>query len=258
MVRLVFSVVTVLALTWAAASPLVAPAHAEDAVWSGRTAVITGANRGLGLELARQLHHAGATVIGTARKPEQAHDLEALGVRVVQLDVTDAASVAALAASLSDVAIDVLLNNAGIFPQRARFEATDPEVALDVFAVNAVGPLRVTQALLPALRRGTGKLIMNMSSGMGSIADNTRGTSADYRASKAALNMISRTLAAELKDEGFIVVAMSPGWVRTDMGGENARLSPEESVTGILRTLARLQPSDSGEYFNYDGNRLPW
>lgn len=233
-------------------------AHADESSWSGKTVLVTGANRGLGLELAKQLHDAGAEVIGTARKPEKADDLKGLGVRVVQLDVADAASVAAMAAELDGVKIDAVLNNAGIFPQREAFEDTDPDTALKVYAVNTVGPLRVTQALMPNLRAGGGKLVMNMSSGLGSIANNSRGGMVDYRASKSALNMVSRTLGAELSDEGFIVVAMSPGWVRTDMGGPNANLSPEESVAGILKTLAGLAPGDTGGYFNYDGTRLDW
>jgi NAD(P)-dependent dehydrogenase (short-subunit alcohol dehydrogenase family) len=163
-----------------------------------------------------------------------------------------------MAAELDGVAVDAVLNNAGIFPQRESFEDTDPETALQVYAVNSVGPLRVVQALMPHLRAGEGKLIMNMSSGLGSIENNGRGSMGDYRMSKAALNMLSRTMAAELSDEGFIVVAMSPGWVRTDMGGANANLSTAESVEGILRTLAGLTPEDSGGYYNHDGSALPW
>jgi len=231
---------------------------AEDTPWSGKTVVVTGANRGLGLELARQLNDAGAIVIGTARKPDKADDLRELGVRIVQLEVADAVSVAAMAETLGDLKIDVLLNNAGIFPQREGFEDTDPDEALRVYTVNTIGPLRVTQALMPMMRRADGKLIMNMSSGLGSITNNSRGSMVDYRASKAALNMISRTMAAELKEEGFVVVAMSPGWVKTDMGGPNANLTPEESVSGILRTLAGLKGDDTGGYFNHDGSELPW
>jgi NAD(P)-dependent dehydrogenase (short-subunit alcohol dehydrogenase family) len=234
------------------------PASGQDGAWDGRTVLVTGANRGLGLEFARQLHGAGATVIGTARKPAEADELNALGVRVVQLDVADPASVAAMAAELEGVALDAVLNNAGIFPQRESFEDTDPDTALRVYAVNAVGPLRVSQALLPHLRAGEGKLVMNMSSGLGSIENADRGGMGDYRMSKAALNMLSRTMAADLRNEGFIVVAMSPGWVRTDMGGPNANLSPAESVEGMLRTLAGLSVEDSGGYFNHDGSRIPW
>ena len=234
------------------------PAAAADTFWEGRTVLVTGANRGLGLELARQLHEAGATVIGTARKPDKAEDLKELGVRIVQLDVADAASVAAMAAQLEGVPVDAVLNNAGIFPQRESIEDTDPETALRVLTVNTVGPLRVVQALLPNLRAGEWKLIMNMSSGLGSIGNNTGGGMADYRASKAALNMLSRTMAAELGEDGFKVVAMSPGWVRTDMGGPQANLSPEESVEGILKVLAGLTGEDNGKYFNYDGRELDW
>jgi len=235
-----------------------APAIADQSPWQGQTVLITGANRGLGLEFARQLHAAGAEVIGTARRPEAADALRALGVRVEQLDVADAASVAALAESLAGEAIDVILNNAGIFPARGSFETEDPAEVLHVLDVNTVGPLRVTQALLPNLRRGHRKLVMNMSSGLGSIANNQRGSSAAYRSSKAALNMLTRTLAADLASENFICVAMSPGWVRTDMGGERANLSPAESIAGMLAVLAPLTTADSGRYLNYDGSELPW
>ena len=234
------------------------PACGADSPWFGQTVLVTGANRGLGLEFARQLHDAGAVVIGTARQPEAADELRSLGVRVEQLDVADPASVAALAERLEGVGLDVLLNNAGIFPSRARFTDEDPAAALRVYDVNTLGPLRVTQVLLPNLRRGGHKLVMNMSSGLGSIANNDRGTSAAYRASKAALNMLTRTMAQDLASEGFIFVAMSPGWVRTDMGGEQATLAPEESVRGILATLAPLTAADSGRYLSHDGSELPW
>jgi NAD(P)-dependent dehydrogenase (short-subunit alcohol dehydrogenase family) len=224
--------------------------------WSGLTVVVTGANRGIGLEFARQLSEAGANVIGTARTPDEATELKALGVRVEQLDVTDPASVAALAQSLGDTPIDALLNNAGIFPSRGGVESADPDMYARVYDVNVIGPLRVTQALLPNLRSGNRKLIMNMSSGLGSIANNGRGSSAGYRESKAALNMMTRTMAAEF--EGFTCIAMSPGWVRTDMGGPNANLSPEESVRGMLAVLAAATPEVSGHYFEYDGSELAW
>ena len=234
---------------------LTAPAAAETD-WSGLTVVITGANRGIGLEFARQLQEAGATVIGTARKPAAADELNALGVRVEQLDVTDPSSVTALAASIGDAPVDVLLNNAGIFPSRVGIEDADPEDYARVYDVNVIGPLRVTQALLPNLRAGNRKLIMNMSSGLGSIANNGRGSSAGYRESKSALNMMTRSMAAEL--DGFICIAMSPGWVRTDMGGPNATLSPEQSVSGMLAVLAAATSEESGRYFDHKGDELPW
>jgi NAD(P)-dependent dehydrogenase (short-subunit alcohol dehydrogenase family) len=234
------------------------PAAAAEAPWSGRTVLVTGANRGLGLEFARQLTAAGATVIGTARNPAEATELAALGARVEQLDVTDPASVAALAERLAGTPLDALLNNAGWFGDRGGFDDFDPEVARREYDVNCLGPLRVTQALLPALRAGGLKLVMNMSSGLGSIGNNSRGSSVGYRASKAALNMVTATLAAELADEGFVCVSLSPGWVRTDMGGPNANLAPEESVRGMLAVLAGLDREDNGRFLNHDGAELPW
>ena len=237
---------------------LVGAAAAETSPWAGRTVVVTGANRGLGLEFAKQLKEAGADVIGTARKPDEADELKALGVRVEQLDVADDASVAAFAARLDGAAVDVLLNNAGIFPTREGFEGSTVDESRRIYEVNTLGPMRVTQALLPNLRAGDRKLVMNMSSGLGSIANAGRGAMLGYRMSKAALNMQTRVQAGDLAAEGFIFVAMSPGWVRTDMGGPNANLEPAESIRGMLATMAPLTAADSGKYFAYSGEELPW
>lgn len=236
----------------------VVPVPAADSPWAGRTVLVTGANRGLGLEFARQLTAAGATVIGTARHPAEAKELAALGAHIEPLDVTDPAGVAELARRLDGVKLDALLNNAGYFGHRGTVATLDPEVARQEYEINTLGPLRVTQALLPNLRLGTTKLVMNMSSGLGSVANAGRGGSAGYRASKAALNMLTVVLAAELKDEGFVCVAMSPGWVRTDMGGSGASLAPAESVAGILAVLGGLGPQDTGRFLDHDGAELPW
>ncbi len=178
-------------------------------------------------------------------------------MRVEPLDVADAASVAALAERLGDLPLDALLNNAGRFGQRGGIAALDPDDVLRDFEVNCLGAMRVTRALLPNLRRGDGKLVMNMSSGMGSIAE-TGGGSVGYRVSKAGLNMFTASLAAELRGEGFVCVAMSPGWVSTDMGGKAAPLTPAESVRGILTVLAGLGTADSGRFLDHDGRGLPW
>lgn len=252
------SLLTLVPLTFALSAFAAIPVGAEESPWSGRTVLVTGANRGLGLEFARQLQAAGADVIGTARKPEEADALKALGVRVEQLDVADDASVAALAARLEGVPLDVLLNNAGIFPTYDGFEEHSVDDARWIFEVNTLGPMRVTQALLPNLRAGQRKLVMNMSSGLGSIANAGGGRMLGYRMSKAALNMQTRVQAGDLRDEGFVCVAMSPGWVRTDMGGPDATLSPAESIRGMLATLAPLTTEDAGKYFNHDGRELPW
>jgi NAD(P)-dependent dehydrogenase (short-subunit alcohol dehydrogenase family) len=223
-----------------------------------RTVLITGANRGLGLEFARQYSAAGWNVIGTARRPEAAADLTALGVRVVQLDVTDQQSVDGLALGLDRQPIDLLINNAGIFPMSETVPEIDFADIVRTLEVNTVGPMRVTQALLPHLRRGQAKIIVNITSNLGSIADNTSGRFYGYRESKAALNMFTRSLAAELRDEGFTCIVMNPGWVQTDMGGPNAPLEAPASIAGIRAVIDRLTPTDSGTFWTHEGKKLPW
>ncbi len=223
-----------------------------------KTVLITGANRGLGLEFARQYAEAGWMVIATARRPESATELNAVGVRVMQLDVADAKSVAALAHDLDGDSIDLLINNAGIFPRVGTLTETDFDDVLRTYEVNTIGPMRVTRALLPNLREGRGKTIVSITSGLGSIEKNTSGRYYGYRESKAALNMFARSLATELRDEGLICVVVAPGWVRTDMGGPNANLSPEESITGMRAVIAKLTIADTGTYWDYDGEPMPW
>ena len=235
-----------------------AMAQADTPAAKAPTVLITGANRGLGLEFARQLSAAGATVIGTARSPEKAEELRALGVRVEALDVADPESVAALAKRLGETPIDILINNAGIGGRAPTLDALDPELAARVYDVNCLGPMRVTKALLPALRRGDRKTVVNISSQLGSIERNGGGGYYGYRESKAALNMFTRSIAGELASDGFICIAMSPGWVRTDMGGPQAPLSPEQSIRGMLTVIDGLTPAKSGQFWNHDGEELPW
>ena len=223
-----------------------------------RTVLITGANRGLGLEFARQYAADGWNVIGTARKPDQADALKALGVRILPLDVADRDSVTALAASLGDVPVDLLINNAGIFPLQSRILDVDMDDYLRTLAVNTAGPVRVTSALLPNLRRGEAKKIVNITSRLGSIEYNDQGGFYGYRESKAALNMFTRSLAHELGREGFICLTMHPGWVATDMGGASAPLTPEQSVSGMRAVIADLKPADNGAYRSYEGKSEPW
>jgi len=231
-------------------------AHHEK---EAKTVLITGANRGLGLEFARQYAEAGWKVIGTARKPAEATDLAELGVRVMQLDVSDAESVAKLAAVLEDQPIDLLINNAGMANRDGMdFETLGFDGIERVLAVNTIGPMRVTRALLPNLRAGDGKQIVHISSGLGSIEENTDGGFYGYRESKAALNMFNRSLAWNYKDEGFTCVVVSPGWVRTDMGGPEANLSPEESITGMRKVIAGLTADDTGTFQAWDGNNRKW
>ncbi len=226
-----------------------------------RTVLVTGANRGIGLELARQYHAAGWNVIGTARDPEAAKELRAIGPDVViaRLDVASDESVVAFAKSLGDRPVDLLVNNAGVFASRGtKLSDLDVDEFERSMQVNAIGPIRVTKALLPNLRAGKGRKIVSITSELGSIANNDGGGFYGYRESKAALNMFMRTLAAELRSEGFICIPLHPGWVQTDMGGPNAHLTPEESVRGMRKVIDNLKPADSGKFFDHDGSNLPW
>ena len=223
-----------------------------------KTVLVTGANRGLGLEFARQYHAAGWRVIATARNPAAATDLRALGVRVLQLDVADPASIAGLADELEGQPIDLLINNAGIFPRVNTLADTDFDGVAQTLEVNLIGPMRVTLALLPNLRRAETRQIVSITSGLGSITNNDSGRYYGYRESKAGLNMFTRSLAVELAGEGFACIVMSPGWVRTDMGGPNAQLAPQESIAGMRAVIDKLTPAETGTFWNYDGQQLPW
>ena len=228
-----------------------APVNAE-------TVLITGANRGLGLEFAKQYSAEGWTVIGTARRPEAADALNALDVRVLQLDVTDPDSVANLAAELNGEAIDLLINNAGILPRANSVSDLDIDSFELVLAVNTTGPVRVTQALLPHVKRSDGKKIIHITSQLGSIGNNANGGFYGYRESKAALNMFNRSLAAELRSQNITCVVIHPGWVQTDMGGPNATLTPPVSVAGMRKVIAAVGTADSGSFLDYAGEQLPW
>jgi NAD(P)-dependent dehydrogenase (short-subunit alcohol dehydrogenase family) len=228
--------------------------------------LVTGANRGIGLELVRQLRDRGDTVEACARLPEKARELQALAgerVRIHRLDVTDAASVRALANELGDAAIDILFNVAGVYggPRQSLGQMAEALELADVdetFEVNAVGPLRMATALLPHIRRGKAKKMVHITSGMGSITDNTSGGYYAYRMSKAALNMMSRSLAVDLKNEKIISFVINPGWVQTDMGGPSAPTPVADSVRAILHETDKATLADSGEFLNWKGNRYAW
>lgn len=225
--------------------------------------VVTGANRGIGLEFARQLAQQGNHVTATARDVGGAvalHELAAAHsgrVRVAPLDHSDPASVSALAGSIEGP-VDVLINNAGAFMGEGALGSIDYAVIEQNMLANAIGPLRLTEALLPALRHGTTRLVATVSSRMGSVGDNTSGGYWAYRMSKAAVNMAMKSLAVGLAPEGFRVVALNPGWVQTDMGGPNAQISAGESVAGMLGVIGALSTADSGSFFDWRGNRVPW
>jgi NAD(P)-dependent dehydrogenase (short-subunit alcohol dehydrogenase family) len=221
--------------------------------------LISGANRGIGLELARQYAAEGWTVHATARNPEDAVAVRAFGdnVRTHRLDVVDAASIAALADSLAGVPIDVLIANAGLPGDTTPLEEIERAELLRVMEVNSFAPLALATALLPNLEAGQMKIAAAMSSLMSSIGSNDWGTQSVYRASKTALNVIWASLATEWRDRGIACVLLRPGIVKTRMTGFTG-LEPEESVSGMRRVLAGITFADSGRLIGYDGKDVPW
>jgi len=225
--------------------------------------VITGANRGIGLELVRQYLARGDSVHAGVRTPERSGELAALvepsggRLRIHACDVALETSVRAFAASVTEP-VELLINNAGVRSRPDELAGLDLEDAARTFQVNALGMLRVTSALLPLLRRSRGAKIANISSGLSSIQDNTSGGAYGYRMSKAALNMASRSLAQDLREEGIITVAISPGWVQTDMGGADAPTPVTESAAGLIGVIDRLTLQDSGGFFSFRGERIAW
>lgn len=237
---------------------LVSLPHQVFAAQEAGTVLITGANRGLGLEFARQFTARGYHVIGTARKPEKAEALRKLGAQVEQLDVSDDASARALGKKLAGQPIDILINNAGVIGSVARsFTDLDFNKMVQTYQINALGPMRVTQALYENLKQGKGHKVVSITSMMGSISMNFGGAY-DYRASKVALNMLSNTLAKELEKDGFICVVLHPGWVQTDMGGNSAPVTPRESIGGMIAVIDGLNGDANGKFYDYTGKEMPW
>lgn len=225
--------------------------------------LITGANRGIGLGLTKLCVERGDQVMATARHPEQAAELHALQkkhgkqLQLLALDIGDIKSVHTLTSNLGDTTLDLLINNAGVYGEGDHVAELDWAAMSHTLDTNALGPLRVCQAMAPRLKR-PGARVVNITSQMGSIADNRGGGSYGYRMSKAALNMASKTLALEWESAGQVVVTMHPGWVRTDMGGSRAPLTVEKATEAMLRTIDELTSEQSGHFLNYDGRNLPW
>jgi NAD(P)-dependent dehydrogenase (short-subunit alcohol dehydrogenase family) len=227
--------------------------------------LITGASRGLGFEFAKQYAVEGWRVIACCRKPEDAIALKKLApsardmVSVVAMDVADNDTVRNAALTLKDVVVDILINSAGIagVPQQSTGQIDYASWAR-VLDVNTMGPLRVLEAFTDNLARSERRLVVTITSGMGSLADNTSGGSIAYRSSKAAVNMVMRSAAIDLAPRGITCVLINPGWVKTDMGGPDATLSPQQSVSAMRRLIETLGPNDSGKFYNYDGREYPW
>jgi NAD(P)-dependent dehydrogenase (short-subunit alcohol dehydrogenase family) len=220
------------------------------------TILITGANRGLGLEFVRQYAADGWRVLATVRDPLSGRAASDAGGEVFVADVSDPNSIGRLKASVGDAPLDVLLNNAGVYGKEQAFGAVDPEGFLSVIRTNTLGPLKMAEAFAGQLSGR--KIVASVSSLMGSIAENSSGGYYAYRASKAALNMVMKNLALDLKGQGVTAVALSPGWVRTDMGGPDAPLDPPTAVAGLRAVLDKVSLNDSGKFFHFDGRELPW
>ncbi len=228
---------------------------------TGQTAFIAGASRGLGLGLARELIGRGWTVIATARRPEQASGLAELArahpdrVRVETLDIDDRAQVAAAADRLDGTALDLLFVNAGVYERQELREITQQAFAASM-TTNALSPVQLAMALQDRVRDGG--TVAFMSSRMGSIAEMGVGNGAVYRASKAALNALTRCFVAGLNGRKLSVLSFHPGWVRTDMGGPNAAVSVEDSTRGIVDVIARERGASAHKFLDYQGNAIPW
>ena len=229
------------------------------------TILVTGANRGLGLEFTRQYLSEGYAVIAATRNPGAAHRLRQLerdskgNLSLVEADVADSASVRRAASNIQTPAIDILINCAGVLGGDGQtIGSIDYHEWMRVLYVNVLGPMRMCEAFLDRVARSDRRLIVTITSGMGSLADNTSGGYIAYRTSKAAVNMAMRTAAIDVKSRGISCVVLNPGWVKTDMGGPNAKLAPEQSVTAMRRVIAELGPNESGRFYNYDGREYPW
>lgn len=225
--------------------------------------LITGANRGIGLELTRQVLAEGHQVLATCRNPENADELKALAgdgdLQVAQCDIGQPEDISRLVATVGGKAVDVLINNAGIYgPRDAVLGNLSREPWREVMAIDLIAPMMLTQALLPNIQAGNDKRIAFLSSKMGSIADNSSGGSYMYRTAKAALNQAIKSLAVDLQEQGIIALSLHPGWVRTEMGGPNGLIDTETSARGLLNVISGATASDSGEFIAYDGKRIPW
>jgi len=217
-------------------------------------AIITGANRGIGLQLCHELKNRGYTVTALCRQPGD--ELVKLGITIhAQYDVTDAAAIASFAQSVEPGTVDLLINNAGIL-QSTSLDNLDIDSVRQQFEINALGPLRVTHSLLHALKDGA--KIALITSRMGSIADNDSGGGYGYRMSKAALNAAGMSLARDLNGRGIAVAILHPGYVRTDMTAQSGLIDVDESVTGLLERIDALTPENSGSFWHSNGEVLPW
>ena len=225
------------------------------------TVLITGANRGIGLEFVRQYAADGWRVVAACRKPKKAKDVEKVNgdVTLRALDVADPDSVATFVDEVKGETIDVLINNAGVYLDRGiPFGKLDYAGWVTSFQVNSVGPVRIAEALSAQVEQSQRKLLVFISTQMASIAENAGGGAFAYRASKAALNAAVKTMSIELKPRSVACLLLHPGWVRTDMGGKNATLDVRDSVHGMRRVIDGFDLARSGSFLRHNGEAVPW
>lgn len=225
--------------------------------------LITGANRGLGLEFTRQYLQQGWSVIACCRQPEQANELKLLAnnkLHIYQLDVTNFEQIDALAHEFTGQPIEIVLSNAGIYgdTQDDSFGQLNYQNWQATLHINTMAPVKLAEALLPNLQLAKQAKLIAITSQMASISDNKSGGNILYRSSKAALNAAMKSLAIDLKSANIAVGILHPGWVKTDMGGENALIYPEQSIAGMRQVIEQLNLNNSGTFYNYRGEILPW
>jgi NAD(P)-dependent dehydrogenase (short-subunit alcohol dehydrogenase family) len=231
-----------------------------------KTVLITGANRGIGLEFCRQYASDGWRIIACSRNPANSDVLNKLAdqyqdqIQLQALDVADHLQIDGLAQTLANESIDLLINNAGIYPvsDNRGFGHSDYAEWGKAFRINTMAPLKMAESFVAQIARSQHKTIVTITSKMGSIADNGSGGSYLYRSSKVAVNMVVKSLAIDLKPSGITAIVFHPGWVKTDMGGPNAMISSAQSVTGMRQVISKLTLADSGKFFGYDGQVIPW
>jgi NAD(P)-dependent dehydrogenase (short-subunit alcohol dehydrogenase family) len=226
------------------------------------TVLITGTNRGIGLEFTKQYAEAGWQVLACCRAPESANTLKTLAakhtnIQTFALDVANFDQIDALAQQLSDVAIDVLINNAGVYPSGG-LSTVEVEQWLNGFKVNSIAPLKMATAFTSHIAKSQSKKLVTLSSKMGSIDDNTSGGSYMYRSTKTAVNMVMKSLSIDLQPAGIAVATLHPGWVETDMGGSNALINTQTSVAGLRNVIDQLSLANTGRFIAYDGKEIPW
>ena len=230
------------------------------------TVLITGVNRGIGLEFSRQLAEDGWCVLACSRDLEKSDALNKLAaeyperITLYALDVADHGQIKKLSQTLANKPIDLLINNAGVFPDinERSFGQTDYDAWAYAFLVNTMAPLKMAEAFITQIAQSNRKTIVTITSKMGSVADNGRGGSYIYRSSKSAVNMVVKSIAIDLESDEIISVLLHPGWVRTDMGGPSGLISVEQSVSGMLSVIREVTSTDSGKFIAYDGQIIPW